>query len=104
MLPAQRLAQRRHGVAGVVLFHGGVPIDTFGDGWPDGVGLQLHVCVDDPWGDVPDVRELATAVPGAELFEYPGAAHLVTDESWREYDADLTNQILDRTLAFLARR
>ena len=31
-------------------------------------------------------------------------AHLVTDESWHEYDAALTAQIVERSLAFLASR
>ncbi len=104
VLPAMRIAQNRSGVTGAILYHSGVPLGTFGDTWPDGVGLQIHVCADDEWGDVPDVTELAAAVPGCELFLYPGDAHLVTDDSWHEYDASLTDHIVAHTLDFLAAR
>ncbi len=103
VLPAMRLAQQRRGVVGTVLYHSGAPLGTFGDTWPDGVGLQMHVCEDDPWGDVDDVKELAGAVAGSELFLYAGGDHLVTDDTWQQFDAELTALIVTRTLAFLDR-
>ncbi len=103
-LPALRIAQTRPGAVGGILYHSGVPVDTFADSWPTGVGLQLHVCEDDPWGDVDEVKALAAAVPDSELYTYPGSEHLVTDESWHEFDAALTAQIVERSLGFLASR
>lgn len=103
VLPAQKLAQTVVGCAGAVLYHGGVPVTEFGTGWPDDVPLQIHVMDRDPWGDVEVVKELAHTVEGAELYLYPGSAHLFTDSSLPEYDPDATRRVLERTLAMLAR-
>lgn len=103
VLPAQKLAQSRPGARGVVLYHGGVPASTFADRWPDGVPLQLHLMDQDVLGEVDIVEELAGAVDGAELFLYPGSAHLFTDSSLDVYDPQATRQVFDRTLKFLAR-
>ncbi|WP_052666488.1 dienelactone hydrolase family protein [Nitriliruptor alkaliphilus] len=103
VLPAQKLAQTRPGARGVVLYHGGVPVSTFSERWPDGVPLQLHLMDQDVLGEVDIVEELARAVDGAELFLYPGSAHLFTDSSLDVYDHQATRQVLDRTLELLAR-
>lgn len=103
VLPAQKLGQTRPGARGVVLFHGGVPVTTFGERWPHGVPLQLHLMDQDVLGEVDIVEELARAVDGAELFLYPGSAHLFTDASLDDHDPDATRLVLDRTLEFLAR-
>lgn len=103
VLPAQRLAQTRAGAVGAVLCHSGLPLGVFADTWPDGVALQLHVMADDPWGDVDDVRDLATAVPGAELHLYPGDGHLFADAGRPEHDPDAAGLLLERMLAFLDR-
>jgi dienelactone hydrolase len=102
VMPAQRTAQVRTGARGAILYHGGLPIETFGASWPDGVPLQLHVMEDDAWGDVDDVRQLAVDAD-AELFTYPGAAHLFTDRHLDAYDADATSLVLERTLDLLGR-
>jgi dienelactone hydrolase len=103
VLPAQKLAQTRPGARGVVLYHGGVPVSTFGERWPDGVPLQLHLMDQDVLGEVDIVEELAEAVDGAELFLYPGSAHLFTDNSLEAYDHGAAQQVLTRTLDLLAR-
>ena len=104
VLPAQLLAQTRPGAAGALLLHGAVPLDELGDGtWPDGVPLQVHTMEDDDWGDVDVARELATAVPGAEVFLYPGDRHLFTDASTEEHDAEAAALVLERALDLLAR-
>lgn len=103
VLPAQKLAQTRPGARGVVLYHGGVPVPTFGERWPDGVPLQLHLMDQDVLGEVDIVEELARSVDGAELFLYPGSAHLFTDASLADHDPDATRLVLDRTLDLLAR-
>lgn len=102
VLPAMRAAQTRPGAAGVVLLHGGVPVDTFAGGWPEGVPLQLHVMADDSLGDVDDVRQLADDC-GGELYLYPGEAHLFTDRSLDAYDPGAAALVLDRILDLLAR-
>ena len=48
-------------------------------------------------------REIAATVDEAELFLYPGDAHLFTDSSLPSYDAAATALVLERVLAFLAR-
>jgi dienelactone hydrolase len=99
----QRLAQTRPGALGALLYHGGDnPPDAFGVPWPNGVGLQVHVSEGDKWFNREAGEQLVSEVPGAELFLYPGSAHVFTDRSWEEYDA-LTTQVLERTLGFLDR-
>ena len=88
VMSAQLLAQTRPGATGAFFLHGAAPLDEFGDGsWPDGVPLQVHTMEDDDWGDADVARELATAVPGAEVFLYPGDRHLFTDDSCADFDA-----------------
>lgn len=101
VLPAQRLAQDRPGARAVVLLEGGVPVPTFGV-WPDGLPLQIHARADDPWAEVDVLRDLAAAVPGAELHLYPGADHLFTDAGHDAYDAAATDLVVERILRLLA--
>ena len=60
VLPAQAIAQTRPGVAGAILYHGAMPSSTFGDAWPEGVALQIHLGEDDPWAS----EDLDTAAGG----------------------------------------
>ena len=101
VLPAQLLAQTRPGARGAVLLHGAVPPAEFGGAWPDAVPLQIHVMEGDELGDVVVGRMLSETVPGAELFLYPGDAHLFTDSSLPAYDADATALVLERVRGFL---
>lgn len=101
VMPAQKLAQIRPGARGALLYHAAVPLGEFGDTWPDGVPLQLHVMEDDDWGDVAENKQLAAEVDGAELFLYPGSAHLFADSSLPDYDQQAAALLLQRTLAFL---
>jgi dienelactone hydrolase len=103
VMPAQMLAQTRAGARGALLMHGTFPPEEFGGEWPQGLPLQIHVMEDDDWGDVDVARELAASVDGAELFLYPGAAHLFTDESLAVFDAGAAQLVRERVLAFLAR-
>jgi dienelactone hydrolase len=103
-LPAQKLAQTREGVVGAILYHGGdVPVSAFGERWPEGVALQLHLSERDAWVDMEAARSLVLEASG-ELFLYPSSGHLITDSSFHEYDAALTAQIVKRSLSFLAVR
>lgn len=103
VLPAQNLGQTHRRAAGAVLCHAAIPLGTFAETWPDGVALQLHNAPGDAWGDFDDAQALAEAVPGAELFSYDTTAHLVADSSTADYDGDIAEQIIDRTLGLLAR-
>lgn len=102
VLPAQNLAQTHRRAAGAVLCHAAIPLGTFADSWPEGVALQLHNAPDDGWGDFAEAEALAAAVPGAELFAYETSAHLAADSSTDDYNADIAEQIIGRTLALLA--
>lgn len=101
-MPAQRLAQQRAGARGALLYHSAVPLGEFGDDWPDGVPLQMHIMADDPWEDLPIMQSLATATTDAELFVYDGDAHLFTDRSLGDHDAEAAGIVMGRTLDFLA--
>ncbi|MFF7331096.1 dienelactone hydrolase family protein [Streptomyces sp. NPDC090306] len=106
VLPAQNLAQTRPGVRGALLFHSCLPVAEFGDAWPQGVPVQVHGMEDDELfvaeGDLDAARALAASTPDAELFLYPGSAHLFADPSLPAYDAPSAALLLERTLAFLA--
>lgn len=106
-LVAHKLAQTRPGALGALLYHhGDVPVDTFGDSWPAGVDLQIHVSEGDPLHEPEVVQkfvERAGADAEAELFVYPGSAHLFADSSLPGYQAEAAALVLERTLRFLER-
>jgi dienelactone hydrolase len=101
-MPAQMLAQTRAGAKGAVLLHASIPISEFGGSWPQGVPLQIHTMAADELGDVDVGRELAATIEGAELFLYPGARHLFTDDSLPDYDESAATLVEQRVLRFLA--
>lgn len=105
-LPAQKLAQTRSGALGAILYHGGVPVSTFGQTWPAGVELQVHNNRHDEWGELDIVEELMADVrlrAPAESFVYPGSGHLFTDASLADYEPDSAALVVERTLALLDR-
>ncbi len=108
VLPAQKLAETRPGAQGALLFESCVPVSEFADGWPAGVPVQIHGMDADPYfvgeGDIDAARSLveaASATTRAELFTYPGDAHLFADDSLPSYDAEATALLTERVLAFL---
>jgi dienelactone hydrolase len=103
-MPAQELAQTRPGAQGALLFHSAMPASEFAGTWPEGVPLQIHMMENDPWAeeDIPAARELAEN-EGAELFLYPGNAHLFADSSTADYEEEAAALLKERTLAFLDR-
>lgn len=108
-MQAQRLAQARPGAAGAILLEACIPLTgdwAFGP-WPEGVPVQIHGMEDDAFfakeGDLDAAREIVATVSGAELFLYPGAAHLFEDSSLPSYDAAATALMNRRILAFLDR-
>lgn len=108
VLPAQRLAQTRPDARGALLFHSCVPFTEFGPAWPAGVPVQVHgmdadpIFVDD--GDLDAARALVASTDQAELFLYPGDAHLFADASLPSYDANAAALLTRRALEFLAER
>ena len=103
VMPAQMLAQTRPSAKGALLFSAAFPASEFGESWPPGVPLQIHMMEDDEWAteDLPAGRELVEANEGAELFLYPGDRHLFADNSLPDYDDAAATLLTQRVLAFL---
>ncbi len=105
VLPAQALAQTRPGASGALFFHGCVSPSEFGTSWPEAVPLQIHMMDADEWTEVD--RTAAEALveknPTAELFLYPGSAHLFADPGLADYNEEAAALLKERTLAFLHR-
>lgn len=107
VLPAQMLAQTRPGAKGALLFHAAIPTSEFGESWPEGVPLQIHMMESDELllqeGDLDVARGLVDTVGGAELYLYPGDRHLFADSSLSDYDEGAATLLTQRVLAFLGR-
>jgi dienelactone hydrolase len=107
-LPAHKLAQTRPGALAALLYHhGDVPVTTFGSSWPKGVDVQLHVAEGDEFYERDTVEEFVAGVgevARAEVYTYPGSAHLFTDSSLPGFDPEATALVVRRTLDFLAGR
>ena len=103
VMPAQLLAQTRRGARGALFFSAALPASEFGDGWPQGVPLQIHMMEDDPWvdEDLPAARELVEGSDRVELFLYPGDRHLFADSSLPDYDEAAARSLRERVLSFL---
>src|SRR3954451_20735672 len=104
VMPAQQLAQTRPGAKGAVLLHAALPPSEFGDAWPAGVPLQIHLMEEDEFaleGDLDVARELDATVEEATLFLYQGDRHLFTDSSLADYDEGAAALVTQRVAAFL---
>ncbi len=105
VMPAQQLAQTRSGARGALLLYSCVPVAEFGPAWPEGVPVQGHAAERDPFfvddGDLDAARALVASTPDAELFLYPGEAHLFADSSLASYDETAATALTERVLAFL---
>jgi dienelactone hydrolase len=106
VMPAQKLAQTRPGARGAVFISSCLPVAEFGDGWPAGVPVQVHGMESDPIfateGDLEAARALVESTPQAELFTYPGDAHLFADSSLPAYDQQTTELMTGRILDLLS--
>lgn len=95
---AQSLAQTKPGARGAVLVYAALPLGEWGDNWPadwpDGVPLQIHMTEGDE--DEGIAKALVEAVPGAQLFSYPGSEHM-----FAEQDEQAASLLTERVLAFL---
>ena len=103
VLPAQKLAQTRPGALGALLYHEGLAPSTFGAAWPDQVALQVHVSEHDQWAELDVVQQLVKDAADAELYLYPGSAHLFTDATLADYDEPAARLVLERSKEFLGR-
>lgn len=107
VLPAQKLAQTRHGAAGALLISACVPPSEFGCPWPPDVPVQVHGMDADEYfvgeGDLAAASALVSSVESAELFLYHGSAHLFADASLPSYDAAAATLLTARVVAFVAR-
>lgn len=107
VMPAQKLAQTRPGALGLLALHSAVPIKEFGEKWPAGVDVQIHLNEGDEFDDRDVAREFVEQVgqgATAELFIYPGATHLFSDSSLSDFEQASAELLLERTLEFLGRR
>ena len=104
-MSAQKLAQTRPGAQGALLLHACAAVSDFDSSWPTGVPVQIHAMEEDSFfvegGDIDAARALVAEAADAELFLYPGDAHLFTDSSLPSYDADATALLSSRVLDFL---
>ncbi|SEG97977.1 Dienelactone hydrolase [Nonomuraea solani] len=107
VLPAQMLAQTRTGAKGALLMEACVPVTEFGDGWPQGVPVEVHGMDKDEFfageGDLEAARALVETAADAELFLYPGDRHLFADPGLPSYDEQAAALLRERVLAFLDR-
>jgi dienelactone hydrolase len=107
VVPAQMLAQTRPGAKGAVFVSSAIPPTEFGDEWPAGVPLQIHMMESDPIvvdeGDLDVARQMVSAVSGAELFLYPGDGHFFADDSVPGFDEEATALLTHRVEEFLSR-
>ena len=103
VMAAQELAQTRPGARGALLMYSCLPHAEFGDGWPEGVPVQVHGKDADPHfaEDLEAAQALVESTDRAELFLYPGDEHLFADSSLPDYDAVAAALLMERVLAFL---
>ena len=106
VMPAQKLAQTRSDVRAALFMESCLPLAEFGDRWPDGVPVQVHGMDGDPefvgGGDIDAARALVESTDAAELFLYPGNAHLFADSSLPSYDPEAAKLMIRRVLDFLS--
>lgn len=106
-VPAQRTAQRRGDVAGVVLVGSCVPPDAFGPTWPPATAVRVHAAVDDPLfrdeGDREAAEALVAAATDAVLDVRPGEGHLLAEEGHPDHDPDVVAAVVAEVTTLLGR-
>lgn len=105
VMVAQRLAQTRTGARGALLMYACLPVSEFGTAWPQDLPVQVHGMEGDPFFDEDRAaaEALAASSDSAELFLYPGDAHLFADASVPGYDPAAAALLGERVVAFLGR-
>lgn len=95
-------------VSGVLMFSGALAPDLIGlERWPAGGPGQIHYTINDPFRNQDGIDAVLAAAREADvdmaMFDYPGNGHLFTDASLHEeFDADATELLWERVLAFSA--
>ncbi|GAB3659368.1 dienelactone hydrolase family protein [Streptomyces sparsus] len=100
---AQTLALADSKARGLLLLHG--TSDIAEDAAVDDLPVQLHVADPDPfephdWLNAWYLR-MRRAGADVEVYRYPGAGHLYTDESLPDFDAEAAEQTWKTALGFL---
>jgi dienelactone hydrolase len=99
---ASLLWPERPATAGLLLLHG---VGEVPDAPRPGVPVQAHLAQPDAFGPEEEIAAwqdaAARAGVAAEVFRYPGAAHLFTDPSLPDYDAEAATLLWQRATAFL---
>ncbi|GAA4726667.1 dienelactone hydrolase family protein [Isoptericola chiayiensis] len=93
---------QRPGARAAFFLYGAVAPSWWDATWPAGVPSQAHVTTDDPWREPEAEQEYAAAVPGGELFVYPGAGHLFAERGHPDHDTDSAALATRRVLELLA--
>ncbi len=57
----------------------------------------------DQWAELDVVQQLVKDAGDAELYLYPGSAHLFTDATLADYDESAARLVLERSKEFLGR-
>ena len=90
----------RPGAKGAFFLYGAVAPSWWESTWPEGVPTQAHTTEGDEWREL-DAEEEYVAIPGAELFVYPGSGHLFAEPGHPDYDEAAASLATERVLAFL---
>ena len=99
---AQWLGASRPGARGAVLMNAVLPLAALGmTAWPD-VPVEVHLSEGDPWVD-PVVLEGFAAATSAQVFRYPGNAHLFAESSSPDFEAKQAALLLERVRVFVRR-
>jgi dienelactone hydrolase len=99
---AQFLTVTRPGARGAVLMHAVLSLAAMGtDRWPD-VPVEVHVSEEDPWVDAVVLDDFARTA-SAQVFRYPGRAHLFSDESSADYEPKQAEALIERVRSFVRR-
>ena len=92
------LANTRLGLP-AVSYYGGRTVPLLGE--RPKAPLMLHFGENDPIIPPEDVQKHRDALPGAEIHVWPGADHGFNCEQRADYNAEVAQQALTRTLGFL---
>ena len=95
---AQRTAQQRGDVRGVVLVGSCLPPDAFAAAWPAATAVGVHAATDDSKfhaeGDAEAADALVAAADDAVLRLHPGAGHLLVEAGHPDHDPAVEASVL----------
>jgi dienelactone hydrolase len=63
----------------------------------------VHLSEHDEWAELDVTRQLVEDAADAELYLYPGSAHLFTDATLADYDESAARLVLKRSKDLLGR-